>query len=150
MKTFEFIEDKKYFVDLLCGGDEVEFDRYYSKFFDFRNPQIKRNELNVRKIKIILLGKQNSCQLKLSPTCSGIQCLQVEHLIPISTNKLNKKLRNIKASPGKKVPTQSYGSNHLSNLILACEKCNSMKKHRLPDEFPVVIELIKKRANDFN
>ena len=150
MKSFEFVEDKKFFVDIFCSGDEEEFDRYYSKFFDFRNPQIKRKELNVHKIKTILLEKHISCQLKLSPTCSGVQYLQVEHLIPISTNKLNKKLRNIKASPGKKVLTQSFGSNHLSNLVLACEKCNSLKKHRLPDEFPVVIELIKKRAGDFN
>lgn len=150
MNTFEFKEDKKYFVDLLCGGNEEKFDTCFSKLFDFRDPRIKRDELNVQKIKKILLRMHTSCQLKISPACSGNQHLQVEHLIPISTNKLNKSLRLIKAPPGKKVTTQSFGSNHLSNLILACEKCNNLKKHRLPDEFPEVIELLKKKAGDFD
>jgi len=90
------------------------------------------------------------CQLNLSNDCLGNQKLQVEHLIPLSSNKLNKRLRKRIAPPGKKVPTQSLGSNHISNLVLACEKCNRMKKHRLPDEFPEVIEIIKKNISKYS
>jgi hypothetical protein len=36
------------------------------------------------------------------------------------------------APSGKKVPSASYGSNHLNNLVLACTNCNNTKKHRFP------------------
>jgi 5-methylcytosine-specific restriction endonuclease McrA len=150
MKKFEFDEDKKYFVDVLCNGNEEIFDKYYLKLFDFRDPQIKRKELNIEEVKAKIKTKQKTCQLRISPDCMGDYFLQVEHLIPVSTNKLNKKLRNIIATPGRKVPSQSFGSNHISNLILACEKCNSLKKHRLPDEIPIVKELLKKRVYYFH
>jgi len=55
----------------------------------------------------------------------------IDHIIPLSTNKLNKELRKVKPLPGRKVLTQSFGSNHINNLILACSKCNGYKKHRL-------------------
>ena len=35
---------------------------------------------------------------------------------------------------GKKVLTQSFGSNHKNNLILACKNCNLHKKHRMEKE----------------
>jgi 5-methylcytosine-specific restriction endonuclease McrA len=148
MNDFEFEEDKKYFVDLFCDGDEEDFDKHYSKLFNFKSPNEKRKELNVKQVKEELLQKHSTCQLQISPACMGSSYLQVEHLIPISTNKLNKKLRNIKPILGKKVPTQSFGSNHISNLVLACKKCNSLKKHRLPDEFPKVVEIIKERITN--
>jgi 5-methylcytosine-specific restriction endonuclease McrA len=150
MTHFEFLEDRYFFITTLCNGDTNEFDRFFLKLFDFRDPIIKRKELDVNKVKQLLLIDNQTCQLKISKECLGDQKLQVEHLIPVSTNKLNKSLRNLKASPGKKVPTQSFGSNHISNLVLACEKCNSLKKHRLPDEFPNVVDLIKENVHKYN
>ncbi|MBK7431316.1 MAG: HNH endonuclease [Bacteroidetes bacterium] len=32
---------------------------------------------------------------------------------------------------GKKVATQSFGSNHIDNLVIACANCNNHKKHRI-------------------
>jgi len=55
----------------------------------------------------------------------------VDHYIPLSTNELNKKLRNLKAEPGKKVKSQSFGSNDLDNFTLACSRCNGFKKHKI-------------------
>jgi 5-methylcytosine-specific restriction endonuclease McrA len=146
MKIFDFREDKQYFIDILCEGNEKEFEQFFLPLFDFRSPLIKRRELNVELKKQELLQEHNTCQLRVSPDCTGTSNLQVEHLIPISTNKLNKIIRKVKAEPGKKVPTQSFGSNNISNLTLACNNCNSLKKHRLPDEFPEVVELIRKRV----
>jgi len=57
--------------------------------------------------------------------------INVDHLIPLATNKLNKELRNLKAEPGRKVKSQSFGSNHIDNLIIACADCNNYKKHRI-------------------
>ena len=150
LTNFEFLDDRNYFITTLCNGDVDEFEKFFSKLFDFRDPKIKRNELDVNKIKQLLLKDNQTCQLKISKECLGSQKLQVEHLIPVSTNKLNKSLRNLKAPPGKKVPTQSFGSNHISNLVLACEKCNSLKKHRLPDEFQNLIDLIRENAHKFD
>lgn len=65
-----------------------------------------------------------------SDLCDIERGINVDHLIPLSSNKLNKELRQLKALKGKKVLTQSFGSNNLSNLVLACKKCNSYKKHR--------------------
>ena len=40
-----------------------------------------------------------------------------------------------------------FNSNHLENLILACEKCNNHKKHRiLPKE--QLIEIFNRKCND--
>jgi 5-methylcytosine-specific restriction endonuclease McrA len=40
----------------------------------------------------------------------------------------------MKTELGKKVPAQSFGSNHMDNLVLACEKCNREKFNQLPME----------------
>ena len=50
----------------------------------------------------------------------------VDHLIPISSNRVRKEL-GVKPLPGKKVESQEIGSAHISNLILACAACNSRK-----------------------
>jgi 5-methylcytosine-specific restriction endonuclease McrA len=69
--------------------------------------------------------------LRCHPDCTEIG-VEVDHLIPLSSNVLNKKLRKMKGENKKKVPAQSFGSNDLSNFILACSRCNAFKKHRLP------------------
>jgi len=60
MNSFEFVEDKNYFVEMLSNGDEEEFDKLFLILFDFRNPMVKRKELNVEKVKHFLL-KEKTC-----------------------------------------------------------------------------------------
>ncbi len=128
---FMFPEDQKFFQELLCNEGE-EFSRY-EPLFDFRSPDIKRREFKkiVKRARLELekfYGRV--CQLRCSDMCDIESGINIDHVIPLSSNKLNKELRQIKALKGKKVLTQSFGSNHISNLILACKKCNSYKKHR--------------------
>jgi len=129
---FEFYEDKVFFANLLCWGNIKNLEKRYGQCFDFRDPAVKRREFNnirneVFKNLIKINGKK--CQLNLSPKCDD-KNLVVDHFIPLSSNELNKKIRKIMHKKSKKIPSQSFGSNHPSNLILACSKCNSFKKHR--------------------
>ncbi|MBK6989183.1 MAG: hypothetical protein IPH33_13745 [Bacteroidetes bacterium] len=66
--------------------------------------------------------------LSMCDISSGIV---IDHLIPLSTNQLNKSLRKLAPVKGKKVATQSFGSNHIDNLVIACASCNNHKKHRI-------------------
>ena len=99
--------------------------------FDSRDPLIKRKEFNSQRNKLlkqILKEREAECQLKLLEQCEGN--IVLDHMIPLSSNYLSKHLHKEKAEKGKKVAAQSFGSNHLDNLLLACEKCNNYKKHR--------------------
>ena len=130
---FEYIEDKKYF--------DNHFEEYGGivenmQFFDFREPSEKRKEFN--KIRGSIFKKLhtlygNLCQLKLHNDCTN-QGDVIDHFIPLSSNKLNKQLRNIPAERGKKVKTQSFGSNNFSNFILACRRCNAHKQNKFPSQ----------------
>jgi 5-methylcytosine-specific restriction endonuclease McrA len=102
--------------------------------FDFRHPDLKRREFNARRGQLLaqlLTQYGQACQLQLPERCNLASGIAVDHLIPLSSNKLNKELRELSALPGRKVPTQSLGSNHIANLIVACSNCNNYKKHRL-------------------
>ena len=128
---FEFQEDYEFFDELLesLGGIEC-----HQSLFDFRNPYIKRNEFNKTREEIfneLVKTNGNVCQLRCHPECTNIAD-ELDHLIPLSSNVLNKSLRNLKGKSGKKVPAQSFGSNRKSNLVLACKRCNAFKKHRMP------------------
>ena len=130
---FHYLEDKKYFINLLAKGDEERFEKESRCLFDFRSPQIKRDEFNKIRNKVLkeLIKKHGlKCQLNLIPECEKDKNIVVDHFIPLSSNILNKILRNLKPENNKKVKTQSYGSNHQKNFILACGKCNGYKKHR--------------------
>jgi 5-methylcytosine-specific restriction endonuclease McrA len=70
------------------------------------------------------------CQLRLLEECDPGAGLAIDHVIPLSTNKLNKELRNLVAAKGRKVATQSFGSNNIQNLVFECGRCNGYKKHR--------------------
>lgn len=70
----------------------------------------------------------------------------IDHLIPLSTNKLNKELRNLKPDKFKKVISQSFGSNHMDNLIIACNNCNNHKKHRILDRNKL-LEILTEKEN---
>ena len=128
---FEFKEDTEYFEKLLCN--ESQTLRVFINFFDFRPVAEKRNEFNKHrnKLKAILITKHGEeCMLKLSK-CDMNSGIAIDHLIPLSTNLLNKSLRKLVPLKGKKAPTQSFGSNHIDNLVIACSNCNNHKKHRI-------------------
>jgi len=134
MLEFKYPEDYKFFVDLLSDGNENSFNKKFKDYFDFRDPKIKRGEFNKIRSKTFERLKNIyglKCQLKIHPDCSKVKKFDIDHFIPLSTNELNKKIRHMNKEPGHKVPTQSFGSNHIKNLRIACSKCNSYKKHRL-------------------
>ena len=129
--NFEFKEDEEHFASLLEVIGGLDENRC---LFDFRSPDLKRKEFNKIRNKIFqeLVNKYgSSCQLNCHEDCSG-EGKEVDHIIPLSSNVLNKQLRNMKGQNGKKVPAQSFGSNNESNFALACKRCNAYKKHRLP------------------
>jgi len=133
---FENPEDREYFANLFCSGDSSMLESQYQQYFDFRDPQVKRTEFNKIKsdIKNQLTERYgNQCMLAYPELCTGGNSLVLDHFIPLSSNILNKTLRHLPPQKGKKVPTQSFGSNHPDNFALACPRCNAFKKHRMPD-----------------
>ncbi len=131
---FEYPEDAQFFATILSRGDIDIFIQKYSDYFDFRDPVLKRKEFNnIRNqvFKELVLKNGLRCQIKAHPDCSKIKSFNVDHYIPLSSNELNKKIRKIKSLPGKKVRSQSFGSNDLKNLRLVCGRCNAFKKHRI-------------------
>lgn len=131
---FQYPEDKKFFVDLLANGDKNRFDNDFKGHFDFRDPKIKRREFNSARGDVFrrLISKYGKkCKLRIHPDCSKVDKFDVDHHIPLSTNELNKKLRNMKRVGIRKVPSQSFGSNSIQNLTIACSRCNAYKKHRI-------------------
>lgn len=134
MLSFEYPEDREYFANLLAGGSIEILEKEYRDFFDFNHPAIKRWEFNKIRKKVLreLMQKYDGkCQLQIHPDCSMDGKFEPDHIIPLSTNELNKKLRNMKRTSDEKIPAQSFGSNHPKNLILACSRCNAYKKHRI-------------------
>lgn len=76
-------------------------------------------------------NKKSRIQPEIEGDCDIRSGVEVDHLIPLSSNKLNKELPKLPPLKGRKVSSQSLGSNNFLNLILACKQCNSRKKHRL-------------------
>ncbi len=134
MNNFQYKADYNFFLNKLAHGDVVLFKKEFAKLFDFSDPSTKRSEFNKKRkdlFKALLEKYGRICQLKLHNNCSSIKEFDVDHYIPLSTNELNKKLRGLKPKDGKKVPSQSFGSNNIANLRIACKKCNAFKKHRI-------------------
>jgi 5-methylcytosine-specific restriction endonuclease McrA len=132
--TFDHPEDRALFCYLFAKGDDNRFERECTHLFDFRPPTVKRREFGRMRARILsqLLEKYGKvCQLRLHPDCSREKIWEPDHIIPLSTGELNKKLRNLPRIGRAKVARQSFGSNHLDDLTLACRKCNNHKKHRL-------------------
>jgi len=136
---FEFDADRSYCEDLLCcDGEGIS---QYAELFDFRSPLKKRHEFQAlysRHLSRLLARFGERCMLHIAPDCNVDSGLEIDHVIPLSSNALNKRLRSgaTSRSPDgrlKKVPTQSFGSNHPHNLVLACHNCNSLKKNAFPD-----------------
>jgi len=130
---FEYPEDKVFFMNLFRCDKEKDFDSRFYRFFDFRLPDLKRKEFNGKRNTLYrsYFAEGRVCQLKLIDTCSQSGSFAIDHMIPLSSNELNKNIRKLEAMKGKKVQTQSFGSNHRDNLLLACRECNDFKKHRM-------------------
>lgn len=130
-KLFLYEEDAAYFENLLQEfGGLVQ----HHELFDFRDPKSKRAEFNKIRSQVFqeLIATFGSiCQLKCHADCTNTGEV-VDHLIPLSSNVLNKQLRGLCASDGKKAPTQSFGSNHPNNFVLSCKRCNSYKMNKMP------------------
>lgn len=151
MDEFEFSADRDFFKGYLITGPNEDFE-IYKTLFDFRPNAIKRKEFNKAKARLFAdLEKLHgqACMLNLE-ICDPTAKLVIDHIIPLTTNKLNKELRQLKAEPYKKVKSQNFGSNHIDNLILACEKCNNHKKHRLLDRQKLKDILTKKQLTKRN
>ena len=131
---FQYPKDRDFFSNLLAGSNVKKLYAEFPDYFDFRHPAIKRWEFNKNRKKILikLVSKyKKKCQLQIHPDCSINGKFEPDHIIPLATNELNKKIRHMTMSPNSKVPAQSFGSNNLKNLTLACKRCNAFKKHRI-------------------
>ena len=131
---FEYPEDEEFFANLLTGGNIEKLNAEFFDYFDFRHPAIKRWEFNKTRKKVLkdlTVKYQGKCQLCIHPDCSVDGKFEPDHIIPLSTNELNKKIRHMGRTSDAKVPAQSFGSNNIKNLTLACKRCNAFKKHRI-------------------
>lgn len=136
MHQFEHPEDQIYFEELFLKEGKVGTIEDFMHLFDFREYSVKRNEFRrVRKERFQVLQNQYGlvCMLQME-CCEPRSGYVLDHVIPIYTNELNKRIRRLKPEPGKKVKSQSFGSNHVDNLVLACNSCNNHKKHLLLDK----------------
>mgnify|MGYP002479338051 CR=1 FL=1 len=119
-----------FFEELLCRDGETLAN--YAHFFDFRPAHVKRAEFNRSRKKLLsYLIKRDGwlCQLGLIDERNLAAGCQVDHLIPLSTNVLNIKIKKTRPAPGRKVASESFGSNDPDNLVIACKFCNGRKKH---------------------
>lgn len=140
-KSFEYPEDEQFFESLLADGDKDEFRTKFLRRFDFREPSLKRSVFDKLKgfvMEEMVQEGRTQCELHLVADCDS-QNLVLDHIIPLSSNELNKHLRRMTAPQGKKVPAQSFGANDRENFLVACAKCNNFKKHRF----------IKKEGSDW-
>ena len=144
---FDYPEDKDHFDGVLrdIGGVDAN-----SHLHDFRDPELKRKEFNaIRDAVFAELQSRygTSCQLRCHEDCGGVGTV-VDHLIPLSSNVLNKTLRGMKATADKKAPTQSFGSNHVGNFVLSCRRCNAFKQSKIPtpDLINSIVQLRRQKA----
>lgn len=131
MMKLKYKEDWDYFkINLDFVKDEI-----FNTLFDDTDSLEKRKQYNIIKKQVykeLMDDQKGDCYLNIDGICNISSGYQIDHIIPLTTNILNKKLRNMKSEDrSKKVPSESYGSNHINNLILTCKSCNQHKKHRL-------------------
>lgn len=128
---FDDVRDYNRFDKILSDVGGVEKNK---NLFDFRDPDIKRKEFNKIRNQVfndMLRDFGHVCMLKIDGKCEGNSAV-VDHLIPLSSNVLNKDIRGMRARNGKKAPTQSLGSNDMLNFVLSCRRCNAFKMNKLP------------------
>ncbi len=124
-------EDRAFFLELFQAAALDQ--ESVAPHFDLRPAPVKRREFaRVRNaaLKALLATHGPVCMLGFPDICDANSGWEVDHLIPLQSNELNKRLRGMVRRPPKKVPQLSYGSNDALNLILACARCNGHKKHR--------------------
>lgn len=141
---FEYSEDLVFFDGLLS---EIGGVSAWQHLFDDRDPAKKRREFGRFRNLVFekLIEKVgNICQLRCHEDCIN-KAEEVDHLVPLKTNVLNKELRALSGIGGKKVPSLSYGSNDPANLILSCKRCNAFKKHRMPSKETITRILLESR-----
>lgn len=131
--NFKYITDKQFFADKMSNGNIDELEKHYADLFDFRTPSIKRKEFNAQRNQLMLVLYNRAgglCEI-----CRKSKGTAIDHIVPLSTNVLNKRVRKLKTSViggiRRKTPSESYGSNHLSNLQLVCKACNRRKWNSL-------------------
>ncbi|MDO8530441.1 MAG: HNH endonuclease signature motif containing protein [bacterium] len=131
MLDFKYKEDKQYFADLLADGSIGVLEKKYALWFDFRSSGVKRKEYNTNRnnlFKTLIKRAKGACQI-----CKKNKGREIDHKIPLSSNQFNKKFRGMMPTKNngklKKVPSESYGSNNIANLQLACKSCNRKKWH---------------------
>lgn len=132
MLEFKYKKDRQYFADKLSDGSVAMLEKRHDRLFDFRNPKLKRAEYNAKKqslFSVVFRRAQGICQI-----CKAVKGIEIDHKIPLASNYWNKKFRGMRPKKVngrlKKVSSESYGSNHLENLQLACKSCNRKKWHR--------------------
>jgi 5-methylcytosine-specific restriction endonuclease McrA len=142
--NFKYNNDEMFFKKML---EFLNIDTFLT-LFDFSEPIEKRKEFNKIKKKFydqLMLKQQGECYLAFNSICDVSKGYQIDHIIPLSTNILNKNLRNLKSTDkNKKVQSESYGSNHINNLMLTCKSCNQNKKHKLLNQEDY-IKIFKKK-----
>lgn len=130
MVGFDHSEDRDFFDELFADLGGVE---KFSHMFDFRPSKMKRSEFDSQIMSKLKELYGDVCVLNLIDGCSN-KAEHVDHFIPLQSNNLNKSIRNLKGDGRKKVPQQSFGSNHIDNLVPACAKCNMHKKNNIPSK----------------
>jgi len=133
MLNFDFSEDRDFFQDLFDSIGGVD---KFEDLFDFADPSEKRKAFSSIRNQVyeeLVAEHGDVCMLKYHADCSD-KAEQVDHLIPLSSNNLNKSIRKIKGLNGKKTPTQSFGSNNRRNFVISCARCNAAKKNNLPSK----------------
>ncbi len=133
---------REYFENRWCEKNE-KLEKY-EKMFDMESTtEEKRKFFNSHRKKLLkeLKNKEGfeddktcKCLLQYSKDCDIKSGETVDHIIPLSSNILNKEINHAKAEKGKKVPTESFGSNDYSNLIISCKKCNRAKFNKFLDK----------------
>jgi 5-methylcytosine-specific restriction endonuclease McrA len=110
--------------------------------FDFDRPTSVKRALTAKLPDVVHFRGTDRCMLEMPPhvntrgrsvCCTG-RADVVDHVVPLSSNRLRKELR-VAAEPGRKVPTQEIGSAHMSNLVGACKACNRRKQQTLKGSF---------------
>ena len=84
------------------------------------------------------------CELRLDEDWSG-RAEAVDHMIPLSSNVLNKS-RGVPRVLPKKVATQSFGSNDQTYFLLACSACNGFKFNRF--ERDLILKVLRARSGN--
>ena len=118
MLIFDYEEDRRFFERLLTNEDQTSLDEF-ADLFDFSHPEQKRKAFNKQRDRVferLLMIHSDTCQLELPDVCTS-QAQAVDHVIPLSTNILNKR-RGVLPMPGKKVIPVFVS---ISSIVLMCK-----------------------------